>query len=140
MVHCFMAKRKERSLHIDGYMWIYRNNKRIFEHRAVMEGLIGRSLTKYEVVHHKNGIRTDNNPENLVLMTRRQHSSMHRRMQGCKMKDFICEYCGEKFSIKESRYRSKIKHGENTRFCSRKCLWAFQKGKRSSKRQLGVAV
>lgn len=61
--------------HLDktGYVLVYlpdhpaAQNGYYREHRLVMEAVLGRYLTKDEVVHHKNDNKQDNDPENLVL-------------------------------------------------------------------------
>lgn len=62
-----------------GYVVLSNNGNVIFEHRAVMETHLGRKLTDDEVVHHINGDKTDNRLENLQLMTRGEHSTMHNK-------------------------------------------------------------
>lgn len=61
----------------NGRIWIdpesgYVYEGRILQHRVVMARTLGRPLYAWENVHHKNGVRSDNNPGNLELWVKPQ--------------------------------------------------------------------
>jgi len=49
----------------------------ILEHRLIAERLLSRRLERGEIVHHINGIKTDNRPENLRVMSKQAHRKLH---------------------------------------------------------------
>lgn len=66
-----------------GYVRIYvpmhpRANTRgyVYEHIVIAEQSIDRSLLKNEIVHHKNGVRWDNRPQNLEVMDKMEHAEL----------------------------------------------------------------
>ena len=81
----------------DGYIKVYvpdhphaRADGYVLKHILVIEREIGRYLEKDEVVHHINHIRDDNRLENLRLMNKREHISMHMKERNAIRRKKIC--------------------------------------------------
>lgn len=70
----------KRRLMPDGYIrvWVERGGRAYLEHRVVATYTLGRGLRRGEVVHHRNGKKADNSPENLqVCASASEHARIH---------------------------------------------------------------
>ena len=73
--HFFISK--------DGYKMVwnpYNSQRFIAEHILIAEKALGRRLKRGEVVHHWNGVKTDNRNSNLLICTQSYHRGLHERM------------------------------------------------------------
>jgi hypothetical protein len=85
-----------------GYIHVHLGGtKHRLEHVVIAEKILGRRLHKGELLHHLNGDKTDNRPENLILCNNSIHRQFHEKM--CQM------YMREHF-------RGKGNDGENKLF------------------------
>lgn len=59
------------------YKYVTVDGQLIREHRHVMEQVLGRKLKPNEVVHHKDGNKKNNSPDNLEVLEWSEHSREH---------------------------------------------------------------
>jgi len=77
-----------------GYWYVYSpehpNAKKnyVAEHRLVMEKFLGRYLKPYEIVHHLDGDRENNNIDNLAIVIKNPHYWQTK-----------CPYCGKDYFV-----------------------------------------
>ena len=66
----------------DGYKYVwFSDGSGQKEHRYIIEQHLGRKLSTDEVVHHIDGNRANNTISNLVVMSRGEHSALHRKKE-----------------------------------------------------------
>lgn len=109
----------------------------VYEHIVLAEKLIGRSLRADEHVHHLDLDRSNNRPENLLVLEGSQHTKLHNWLakgapmvkavgvngvnSGKSKVNIYCVVCGEVLKAKQKR------------FCSKSCS-ATESAKRTSKK------
>lgn len=89
--HTGKTKALKGYLDRDGYHMVLMNigGKRIFRatHRLIALAFIGDRPTSKHQVNHKNGVRTDNRPENLEYITSRENTLHGYRVNGRKISE-----------------------------------------------------
>lgn len=115
-----------RHVRKDGYVQIKVGIREYqLEHRLVMGKIFGRKLDIDEHVHHVNGDRADNRPENLEVLTSSEHAKLHNHPQMRSRRVTLdCKWCGAAYERRRSRVAE-------SSYCSNRCkLKAMHEGNR----------
>lgn len=88
---------------------------KVYQHHYIICELIGRKLEPDECVHHIDRDRANNDPSNLLLLTKSEHSKLHQFEDNgyIYIEDLReCVLCGNTFTVSSTSTQS---------FCSVRC-------------------
>lgn len=88
--------------------------------RYLLSVKLGRYLTETEEVDHIDDDKTNNDLDNLQLLSSIENLNKLNHVKGITMAEFICPVCGDIFSIEKRRSPLAIK-SKNAATCSRTC-------------------
>ena len=85
-IHCgWECTKKDVIIHGAGYRLLFKpqhkfadNSGRVLEQRFIMDELMDGGLKDYEVVHHIDSDKQNNQPNNLMALKRAAHVTLHR--------------------------------------------------------------
>jgi len=97
-----------------------------------MENIVGRILSPDEVVHHKDGDKLNNRPENLELLSHSSHAKKHNKGRLSALVELRCPSCGSRFVKCRNQTHLVKKSSLGLTFCSSRCRGIY-----SRKLQLG---
>ncbi len=100
-------------------------NGYVLEHRVIIENRLGRLLNADEVVHHINGNKKDNRPENLEVMSASEHCRLHAMSQGASFSEMKCPNCQTLFVV--PRAQTFYMRGRIFTACSNRCRGQFSR-------------
>lgn len=97
-----------------GYYYVCRANHplatvngRVRYHRYIASIKEGRWLLPEEHVHHLDGDKSNNLPDNLIVLTNEEHTKLHQQ----ELVEIKCKWCNSLF----------LPDNKRDKFCSRKC-------------------
>lgn len=109
--------------------------KYCYEHHFIYWKHYGIILNENQTIHHKNGIETDNNIDNLKLMSVSKHNSLHlkERRKYPEYIELTCTFCNKKF-LREGRTAiNQMRKGQKHFYCNSSCMGSHYGNGRSIK-------
>lgn len=121
----------------DGYIEVKTPKGWQLEHRYIAEMMLERDLKSEEVVHHKNGDKTDNRWENLEVKNNTEHSLDHSKEIKKEIAVMECPECGKIFE-RRKKQTLLCKPKQKATFCEKPCAASYYAQGKEMNREKGL--